>query len=54
MKNNDRRRWIRKSKFPVQDSNGVLVQEDRRILAERRGYDIEVISLEEIELDIVA
>ncbi len=52
-KRSDRRDWKANSEFPFIDSNGNLISEDRRILAERRGYNIEVISFEEIELKVV-
>jgi len=53
VKNRDRRSWEAHPRFPLVDSNGNLISEDRRVVAERRGYNIEVISFEEIELEVV-
>lgn len=55
IKNRDRRSWEVNPEFPLVDSSGSLISEDRRTLVERRGYsNIEVISFEEIELEVVA
>lgn len=48
--NSDRRSWKTNLEFPLVDSGGTLICEDRRTLVERRGCNIEVISFEEIEL----
>ena len=40
----DRRSWDRVRSFPVKDCNGVLVHQDRRQSAERRGYQLEEIT----------
>ncbi|VAW59527.1 hypothetical protein MNBD_GAMMA11-2910 [hydrothermal vent metagenome] len=53
MLNNDRRSWKADTAFPLMDSEGVLVSEDRRVLPERRGYNIEMVSFEEIELEVL-
>jgi len=53
VQNNDRRSWKAKPAFPLVDSTGAVIAEDRRMLAERRGYNIEVISFEEIELEVI-
>jgi len=53
MQNSDRRSWKAKPAFPLLDSTGAVITEDRRMMAERRGYNIEVISFEEIELEVI-
>jgi hypothetical protein len=37
----DRRRCKAKTRFPIQDSNGELVREDRRVLPDRRPEGIQ-------------
>ncbi|MDH5471988.1 MAG: hypothetical protein OEY87_06685 [Gammaproteobacteria bacterium] len=44
----DRRSWVAVSRFPVVDCNGIVVREDRRQHAERRGYRLEEINAENI------
>ena len=40
----DRRSWDRVRAFPIKDRKGVIVYEDRRLSAERRGYQLEEIT----------
>jgi hypothetical protein len=42
----DRRCWARKAKFPIRDSSGELVHENRRTQPDRRLSGIEVKWLE--------
>ena len=44
----DRRSWTTISEFPVKDCNGLVVYEDRRQHAERRGYQLEELAVENI------
>lgn len=46
----DRRRWEAVSEFPIVDCDGITVHEDRRKNAERRGYQLEEISTEDVNI----
>ena len=46
----DRRSWGSESRFPLVDSDGVVVYKDRRLRAERRGYELEEPDVEVIEI----
>ena len=43
----DRRSWERVPVFPVTDSNDIIIHEDRRQSAERRGYRLEEIIIDD-------
>ena len=43
----DRRSWERVPAFPIMDCNDVIVHADRRLSAERRGYQLEEIVTED-------
>lgn len=44
----DRRSWEVVSAFPIKDAKGIIIYQDRRQSAERRGYQLEEISTEEV------
>ena len=46
----DRRSWERVLAFPVTDCNDLIVHADRRQSAERRGYQLEEISGEDVSI----
>ncbi|MDH5764740.1 MAG: hypothetical protein OEZ38_01900 [Gammaproteobacteria bacterium] len=43
----DRRRWDVMAEFPLVDSDGMVIAEDRRKNAERRGYRLEEITADD-------
>jgi hypothetical protein len=49
----ERRSWNARPDFPMLDSNNVMVHEDRRVSAERRGYELSEVTLEEIAIEDV-
>ena len=46
----DRRSWERALAFPITDCNDVIVRADRRQNAERRGYQLEEITGEDVSI----
>ena len=46
----DRRSWERVPAFPIMDCNNVIVHADRRQNAERRGYQLEEITGEDVSI----
>lgn len=53
MKEADRRSWSAEPNFPILDSNNQFVSEDRRVYAERRGYELSEISLEDVLVEAI-
>ncbi len=51
MRSCDRRSWDTTPGYPFVDSDEVMVHEDRRFFAERRGFELNDIVIEEIAIE---